>query len=158
MIIKGRAEVKIYVYVSTFLTSYWQEIIQSQVTFQGSSVGFIALARKCIQAVLEVDSKVVHIHLEVKNITLLSVIGSWFKGSSYPSWSQKYYLVKCNCHPCSKVPPVTTHSNGDTLTSVFLSWRIWKTSQARRQFHYQPAWTASNQEKLRRELIASDLL
>lgn len=74
--IKGRADVKICVYVSTFLTSYWQEIIQSQVTFQGSSVGFIALARKCIQAVLEVDSKVGHIQLGVKYITLLSVIAA----------------------------------------------------------------------------------
>jgi len=74
MIIKGRADVKKD--VSTFLTSYWQEIVQSQVTFQGSSVGFIALARKCIQAVLEVDSKVRHIQLEVKYITLLSVIAA----------------------------------------------------------------------------------
>ena len=74
--IKGRTDVKICVYVSTFLTSYWQEIIQSQVTFQGSSVGFIALARKCIQAVLEVDSKVGHIQLGVKYITLLSVIAA----------------------------------------------------------------------------------
>ena len=38
--------------------SHLQEIIQSQITFRGSSVGFIELARKCIEAVLVVDSKV----------------------------------------------------------------------------------------------------
>lgn len=85
-------------------------------------------------------------------------LGSWFKGRSYPAWSQVYYLVKCNCHPCSKVPPVRTHSSGNTLTLVFSSWRIWKTSQARLEFRCKPAWTASNQGKLSRELIASDLL
>lgn len=85
-------------------------------------------------------------------------LGGWFKGSSYPAWSQIYYLVKCNCHPCSKVPPVRTHSNGNTLTLVFSSWRIWKTSQARLEFRYKPAWTASNQGKLSSELMASDLL
>ena len=72
-------------------------------------------------------------------------LGSWFKGRSYQAWSQVYYLVKCNCLPCSKVPSVTTHSSGNTLTLVSSSWRIWKTSQVRLEFRYKSAWTASNQ-------------
>lgn len=135
MITKGRADVKICVYVN---------FLNFLLTGNHSKPSNIS----------RVISRIYCVGQEMHS----GCLGSWFKGRSYPAWSQIYYLVKCHCRPCSKEPSVTAHSNGSTLILTFSSWHIRKTSQACLQFRYKPAWTASNQEKLSRELIASDRL
>lgn len=60
-------------YLDAFMSRFFkvenhQEIIQGQVTFRGTTLGFTELARKCIQAVIEVDSTDPHILASVTEV------------------------------------------------------------------------------------------